>query len=52
MRDKKFDAVEVKRQLQKEAEQKLSHLSEKEQLDLLHNKFSHLMKRKEKVHFR
>jgi len=30
MKSKKFDAVEMKRQLQKEAEQKLSHLSEEE----------------------
>jgi len=50
MKDKKFDAVEMKRRLQKEAEKKLSHLSEKEQLDLLRNKFGHLMKRKEKVY--
>ncbi|UCD84516.1 MAG: hypothetical protein JSU92_14815 [Deltaproteobacteria bacterium] len=50
MKDKKFDAVEMKRRLQKEAEKKLSHHSEKEQLDLLHNKFGHLMKRKEKVY--
>ncbi len=51
MKGKKFDAVEVKRRLQKETEQKISHLSEKEQLDLLRKKFGHLMKRKEKAHF-
>ncbi len=50
MKAKSFDAVEIKRRLQKEAEKKLSHLSEKEKLDLLRNKYGHLMKRKEKVH--
>jgi len=47
----RFDTVKMKRRLQKEAEQRLSHLSEKEQLELLHKKFGHLMKRKEKMHF-
>lgn len=51
MKDKIFDAVEMKRRLQKEAEQRLSRLSEKEQLMLLHKKFGHLMKRNQKVHF-
>lgn len=46
MQGKKFDAAEMKRQLQKEAELKLSHLSEKEQLELLHRKFGHLVKQK------
>ena len=46
MQGKKFNAVEMKRQLQKEAELKLSHLSEKEQLELLHRKFGHLVKQK------
>lgn len=46
MQGKKFDAVEMKRQLQKEAELKLSHLSEKKQLELLHRKFGHLVKQK------
>ena len=41
----------MKRQIQKETEQKLSGLSEKEQLDLLRKKFGHLVKQKEKVHF-
>ena len=50
MKSKKFDAVEMKRQIQKEVEQKLSGLSEKEQLDLLHKKFGHLTKRKERAH--
>jgi len=49
MKDKKFDAVEMKRQLQREAEQKLYHLSEKEQLELLHKKFGHLAKSKKKM---
>ena len=47
---KKVDTVDMKRRLQNEAEQRLSHLSEKEQLKLLHKRFGHLMKRKEKVH--
>ncbi len=51
MKAKKFDAVEMKRRLQKEAEETLSHLSEKEQLNFLRKKFGHLMKRKERVHF-
>lgn len=49
MKCKKFDAVEMKRQLQKKAEQKLSRLTEKEQLELLKKRFGHLMRRKEKV---
>lgn len=51
MKVKKFDAVEMKRRLQKEAEERLSHLSEKEQLNLLHKKFDHLMKRKDRMRF-
>jgi len=51
MKVKKFDAVEMKRLLQKKAEERLSHLSEKEQLNLLHKKFGHLMRQKERVHF-
>jgi hypothetical protein len=46
---KKFDAVEMKRHLQKETEKKISKLSEREQLELLKKKFGHLTK-KEKVH--
>lgn len=46
MKGKKFDAVEMKRLLQKEAEKKLSHLSEEEQLRFLRDKFGHLMKGK------
>ena len=51
MKGKTFDAVEMKRQLQREAELKLSPLSEKEQLELLHRKYGHLVKRKAKTHF-
>ncbi len=50
MKAKKFDAVEMKRRLQKKAGKRLSHLSGKEQLNLLRNKFGHLIKRKERVH--
>ena len=51
MKYKKFDAVEMKRQLQREAELKLAPLSEKEQLELLHRKFGHLITQKVKAHF-
>ncbi len=50
MKNKKFDAVEMKRWLQKEAEKKLSKLSEKEQLKLLSQKFGHLRKNKKVAH--
>jgi len=50
MKSKKFDAVEMKRRLQQEAEKSLCHLDKKEQLRLLHEKFGHLMKRKTKIH--
>ena len=50
MKGKKFDAVKMKRQLQRKAEQKLSHLSEKEQLELLHRKFGHLAKPEAETH--
>ncbi len=50
MKDKKFDAVKMKRELQKEAEDKLSTLSEKKQLELLRKKFEYLTKQKEKAH--
>jgi hypothetical protein len=50
MKAKRFDAVEMKRQLQKKAERKISALSESEQLQLLKNKFGHLRKVKKKVH--
>ncbi len=49
MKAKKFDAIEIKRRLQKEAEQRLSTLSEKEQLKLLAKKFGHLRKPKKVV---
>jgi hypothetical protein len=50
MRVKKFDAVKMKRRLQKEAEQKLLSLSETEQLELLAKKFGHLKKPKKVAH--
>lgn len=50
MKAKNFDAVEMKRRLQKEAEQKLSKLSDKEQLELLAKKFGHLKKPKKVAH--
>lgn len=46
MKPKKFDAVEMKRKLQKEAEQKLCTLTEKEQLKLLAKMYGHLRKTK------
>jgi len=46
MSPKKFDAVEMKRSLQKEAEKKMSSLYGKEQLELLKKKFGYLKKRK------
>jgi hypothetical protein len=46
MKAKKFDAVEMKRRLQKEAEQKMSTLSEEKQLELFAKKFGHLRKPK------
>lgn len=51
MKAKKINAVEMKRRLQKETEERLSHLSEKEQLSILRKKSGHLMKRKRRVHF-
>lgn len=50
MKVKKFDAVEMKRRLQKEAEQRLTNLSEKEQLEFLAKKFGHLRKPKKVAH--
>lgn len=50
MEFERIDAVEMKRQLQGEAEKKLSGLSENEQLELLKKKFGHLRKRKRKAH--
>jgi len=50
MRAKKFDAVEMKHSLQKEAEQKLSALSEKEQLEFLAKKYGHLRRPKKVAH--
>ena len=51
MKHKKFDAVEMKRQLQRKAELKLATLLEKEQLELLHRKFGHLITKKAKMRF-
>jgi hypothetical protein len=39
MKDKKLDAVKMKRRLQKKVEKKLAGLSEREQLELLRKKF-------------
>lgn len=50
MKAEKFDAVELKRKLQRDSEQKLSKLPEKEQLELLAKKFGHLRKSKKVVH--
>jgi len=50
MKAKKFDAVEMKRKLQREAEQKLIVLSEKEQLELLAKRFGHLRKPRKVAH--
>ena len=50
MKDKKINAVEMKRRLQKEAEQKLSKLSDKEQLKFLSQKFGQLRKLKKVAH--
>jgi hypothetical protein len=43
---KKFDAVAMKRNLQREVEKKISSLSEKEQLQLLKNKFGYLRRKR------
>jgi len=51
MKSKRFNAVEMKRRLQKEVEKKLIHLSESEILMLLHKTFGHLTKaRKKRTH--
>jgi hypothetical protein len=42
MKNKKYDAVELKRALQKKVEEKFASLSEREQLELLRSKFGHL----------
>jgi hypothetical protein len=47
---KKFDAVKMKRTLQKEAEKKLTALSEQDQLKLLAAKYGHLRKHKKEAH--
>jgi len=50
MKNKKFDAVKMKRQLQKEAELKLANLSENEQFELFHKKFGYLINQKARIH--
>ncbi|MDP2209433.1 MAG: hypothetical protein Q8K98_11800 [Bacteroidota bacterium] len=50
MKVKKIDAVKMKRELQNKTEQKLSKLSNKEQLELLAQKFGHLKKTKKVEH--
>jgi hypothetical protein len=47
MKQKKFDAVQCMRQARKRLAQKLSRLSEKEQLEFLRKKYGHLIERKE-----
>jgi hypothetical protein len=44
MKKKKLNAVKMKRQLQKEAEKKLSKLSETKQLEFLRKKYGYLLK--------
>jgi hypothetical protein len=46
MYSRKIDAVKLKRQLQRKAENRLTGLSEKEQLELLRKKFGHLKMQK------
>ena len=46
MKGKKFDAVEMKRRLQREAELKLAPLSQEEQLEVLRNRFRHLVRKR------
>jgi len=50
MKDKKLDAVKIKRKLQKKAEKKLAGVSDKEQLELLRKKFAHLREQKIDMH--
>jgi len=42
MKTETINAVTLKRELQKKAEQKLMRLSEKEQINLLRRKYGHL----------
>ena len=42
MKTKNINAVALKRELQKKAEQKLTRLSEKEQIKLLRRKYGHV----------
>ena len=48
MKNKKFDAVEFKHQMQKIAQEKLSKMSEEEQLKFFKKKYGHLMKKGKK----
>ena len=50
MKNKKFDVVKMKRQLQKEAELKLANLSENEQFERFHKKYGYLIKQKAKIY--
>lgn len=49
MKPKSFDAVEMKRLLQEEAEKKLSDLSDEEQLRFLKKKFGYLRKKQNRT---
>jgi hypothetical protein len=46
MKSKTINALDLKQQLQEQAQKKLSALSEKEQLELLRRKFGHLTQQK------
>jgi len=50
MKNKQFDAVELKRRLQKEAEEKLSELTIQQQLELLSRKYGYLKKKPKPAH--
>ena len=48
MKTETIDAVALKRDLQKKAEQKLVRLSEKEQIELLQRKYGHVRRSKKR----
>jgi len=48
VKNEQIDAVALKRDLQRQAEQKLVRLAEKEQLELLRRRFGHLTRRSHK----
>jgi hypothetical protein len=51
MKTENINAVALKRELQKKAEQKLMRLSEKEQIKLLRRKYGHVSRsKKRKTH--